>query len=221
MGSITDFIGSLANGVARPNKYQIIVSPPSKIIDQREGFRTMMFTTEVAAVPGRTVQTVEHKHYGLPKHIALQAVHPEISIQIMLTGTWVQHRVLMEWQDIAVGGYRKTRQNPNQALTAVGYHDDYVGTVDIMVYRDGEETQPQLTVTLHEAFPTQVTEVGLNWAEENSFARQNVQFMYRYTTEKYYEPVNNSPDNDLVRERQIRVNRAQPTALLGDIDNTE
>ena len=71
----------------------------------------------------------------------------------------------------------------------VGYKDDYWTNVEVYVYDDTgtynkTDNTETLLVTLRDAYPTNIGDVTLNWADNTNYMRFPIAFTYFDTFEK-------------------------------------
>lgn len=156
----------------------------------------MMFRIESTELPGRSVQTMDHKEHGVMRKIGYNAQYTDISMSIICSEDLREKEFFDVWQDIMVGAHRSGgREARFDNQFNAGYYDDYVCSVDIIQFN--RQTQnPIYTVQLVEAYPLQVAPLSVGWSDAE-IQKLNVNFAYRY----YTHNLTNMPTREESREQ--------------------
>ena len=170
-------------GLAKENNFYVIVNLPAKFSESNLS-RELVFRMDTASMPGRSIQTIDNRHYGPLRRIGHLPTHLEVGTSIILSEDMREKVFFEQWQDLISGDYRAQESKSPEKHSNIGYYDDYVGTVEIVQFN--EKSQETHVVKLIEAYPYQVQPLNLSWASEE-FHRLNVSFSYRYYTDKTKE----------------------------------
>ena len=175
------------DGFARANRYEVMLHSPSgekgtgknnlqniysKIMNIARGDGTVRKTglrCEAISFPGRNLDTTPDTNiYGPTREIVTGFSFAEI------TGTFVcssdmREKIFFEtWQRLAF----------NNTTWALGYYDDYVGSVDI--HQLDENDNKRYGVELMEAFPKTIAAQPLGYGSNDTLHKIDVTFSYRY-----------------------------------------
>ena len=175
------------DGFARANRYEVMLHSPSgekgtgknnlqniysKIMNVARGDGTVRKTglrCEAISFPGRNLDTTPDTNiYGPTREIVTGFSFAEI------TGTFVcssdmREKIFFEtWQRLAF----------NNTTWALGYYDDYVGSVDI--HQLDENDNKRYGVELMEAFPKTIAAQTLGYGLNDTLHKIDVTFSYRY-----------------------------------------
>ena len=178
------FGGKTARGLAKQSKFDVFVFPPIKLFSRysltgASAVKEMRFRVETIQIPGRTVQSFQHKDlgYNLQREIGYQAQYAPITATVLVGKDLGEKKLFQDWQGLIVGNHLNTFDNTD---TLVGYPDDYRGTVNINTY--GDDGFLTHTAVISDAFPKDVFISPSQWASED-YHRVTVTFSYR----RYFE----------------------------------
>ena len=189
-GVLNDLVSILHDndGYAQPNRFEVIIIPPSKIniskgnqnwlsgIMQTQSssttLRQLSLRASTISLPGRTLTTsTEGNVYGPNREIVEGVTYAdEITISFQASND-LKERVFFEtWQKLA---YDELTWN-------IGYYYDYIGEIEI--YLLDKQDQKRYGVKLHEAFPKTIDPNELSYGSENELMLTPVSFTFRYWT---------------------------------------
>jgi len=155
---------------------------PEVAIAVLDDVRGLRFQIEAAELPGRSIMTSDHKHYGPTRKIAYGSVYVDTSFTVVNRSDYQQTQIFQIWQDYIVGRHRVNGQNINHDNARqfnVNYHKNYTdGSVIINAY--DSTTRVMKSVSLVEAYPLTVSPVQLNWSGDN-IAKTQVTMTYRFS----------------------------------------
>lgn len=176
---INNFVASLNQGVAKTSDFEVIFTAPPAIAYRSTTLRSLRFRCDSVNLPQRAPLSTDVKYFGHQRKFIYGNQPTPITCTFILTERLQERDFFLDWQDLAVGNVRKTGQRLGGFN--VGYYEDYVcNKIDIIKYNvNGEKV---LTVSLFDAFPTFIGEVGLAWSDD-AIAKLNVTFDYHYFTE--------------------------------------
>tara|TARA_Y100000310_G_scaffold171233_1_gene171432 strand:+ start:17 stop:694 length:678 start_codon:yes stop_codon:yes gene_type:complete len=171
-GSIHDILSKTKEGFATPNRYEVIITGPSKrkkkaiSIDQR---KISLFCTE-ATLPARSLESSpDNNIYGVAREVVNRPLYAGDIVLTFFCSHGAEERIFFEeWQ-----------QNAFDPTTwDVGYYDDYIGVVDI--YLLDKSNIRYYGVRLHEAYPKEVQPILLSYAQSTDIIKVNISMQYRY-----------------------------------------
>ena len=189
-GNISDFKSQMTTP-AMTTQFDVVITLPTMVQDHIRQFYTdsididrvlegLRFKIEAAELPGRSVQTAEHKYYGPVNKVAYGSTYVDTSFTVVNSSDYGELRVFQLWQDYIVGHHRVNQQHEQAGQNFnVKYHRDYSsGTVIINAY--DLQTKTMKSVSLIDAFPLTISPVNMNWNGDN-IAKAQVTMTYRYT----------------------------------------
>lgn len=160
-------------GVTQPSRFELYmpVTPPS--FHGRgwtgEDMRRMGLSAITASIPGRSLATSEVTTYGpVRRHPYAVNYVGEMSVEFLVSADYLERQMVHEWQDFVC----------DPETHDLRYYDEYVRPI-IMAQLGREDNQPLYVVRINECFPVQIADIGLDWAQENSFNRVSVTFAFR------------------------------------------
>ena len=175
------------DGYARPSRYEILIQPPNGfkgggrseeknlwalIMGQNEGDGTVRRTSlrcSQISFPGRTLDSQQDTNiYGPVRNIVQGFSFAELQAQFQLSTDLREKTFFETWQRLAF----------DPQSWALGYYDDYVGSVDI--HQLDEQDNKRYGVQLIEAFPKTISEQSLGYGQNDTLHRISVTFSYRY-----------------------------------------
>lgn len=166
------------SGVARTSHIEVMITPPSFV--DVEATRDMMFRVESVELPGRQIQSIEHRftNYGPLNKVAYTTLYSDISITFILSSDLREKYFIEGWQNLMLDTDVFRGSNESAVKFDTKYFDDYVGTIDI---RQFDETGAHRTThKLVQAYPILINPISMGWSNSDEIARMTVQFAYRY-----------------------------------------
>ena len=174
-------------GMALPSSYEVLFLPPSGTRATSPGASTNLFTQvllgqvggqeqrEVGyqcnsiAFPARGIDTTPDENiYGPARKIATGYTYANITGKFYCHDDMREKKFFETWQRLAY----------NPQTFAMGYYDDYVGTIQI--YQLDREKNRRYGCELIECFPTDIAEQTLDASPATSVQEVSVTFSYRY-----------------------------------------
>ena len=174
-------------GMALPSSYEVLFLPPSGTRATSPGASTNLFAQvllgqvggqeqrEVGyqcnsiAFPARGIDTTPDENiYGPARKIANGYTYAPITGRFYCHNDMREKKFFETWQRLAY----------NPQTFAMGYYDDYVGTIQI--YQLDQEKNRRYGCELIECFPTDIAEQTLDASPATSVQEVSVTFSYRY-----------------------------------------
>ena len=175
------------DGYARANRYEVMLNAPtgekgtgkadlqnifSKVMQAAKGDGTVRKTglrCESISFPGRNLDTTPDTNiYGPTREIVNGFSFAEITGVFVCSSDMREKLFFETWQRLAF----------DPQSWALGYYDDYVGSVDI--HQLDEQDNKRYGVQLIEAFPKTISEQSLGYGQNDTLHRISVTFSYRY-----------------------------------------
>jgi len=175
------------DGFARANRYEVMLHSPSgekgtgknnlqniysKIMNVARGDGTVRKTglrCEAISFPGRNLDTTPDTNiYGPTREIVTGFSFAEITGTFVCSSDMREKLFFETWQRLAF----------NNTTWALGYYDDYVGSVDI--HQLDENDNKRYGVELIEAFPKTIAAQPLGYGSNDTLHKIDVTFSYRY-----------------------------------------
>ena len=178
-------MGRSNDGIARPNKYEVTLFPPSgqagsrgkssnifsSIMGELLGDGTVRATglkCEQIELPGRNLDTTPDTNiYGPERNIATGYSFADITGTFQLSSDLKEKKYFESWQRLAF----------NPQTWAMGYYDDYIGSVDI--HTMDEQNNKRYGIKLVECFPKSIGAQQLSYAG-NGYLTVAIVLSYRY-----------------------------------------
>ena len=193
-GALNDIFAAFRSdegGYAQPNRFEVVIIPPSSrsglqqdaaFIDPRNepaksGLRDGVLSTrnvslrcDSITLPGRTLATIDDTNiYGPTRQIVNRVNYAEIVNCTFLADSELRERVFFEaWQEKAF----------KRSTWDIGYYDDYTSVVEI--YLLDRQNKRRFGVKLNEAFPKTIGPTELNMGTNNEIIRIPVEFSFRW-----------------------------------------
>jgi len=175
------------DGYARANRYEVMLNAPtgekgtgkadlqnifSKVMQAAKGDGTVRKTglrCESISFPGRNLDTTPDSNiYGPTREIVSGFSFAEITGTFVCSSDMREKLFFETWQRLAF----------DPQSWALGYYDDYVGSIDI--HQLDENDNKRYGVQLIEAFPKTIAEQSLGYGQNDTLHKISVTFSYRY-----------------------------------------
>ena len=173
------------NGYAQPNRFEILILPPSKRAlppnsggtdniwsgaERKSDIRSISLRCDSISLPGRNLSTMTDSNIYGPTREIVEGVTFAEDINIVFNGSsGLDERVFFEnWQ----------RQAFNENTWDVLYYNDYIGEVEI--YLLDKQEQRRYGLKLHEAFPKTVAANELGMGMNCEIIKTTVGFTFRF-----------------------------------------
>lgn len=215
--SLDKFTGALqnSNSLARANRYVVSIDAP-QWAQQNSAYtddaKQLVFFCDAINIPGATINAVDHRRLGLGPldRRPGQILPAEITASFMLDQNGRNLNFFQEWVNSVFEIDPRTVLNEGQNGALFGevhYHDYYATTMRISTY---DVSANEITeITAYEVWPFVLGDVTLGWAQNDEFARVQVNFQVRSWTTNLSEGPGPAADRALGGfERLIRLGTA-------------
>lgn len=171
MSSISDFKAQLINGGFRPNQFECYINFPTAVDGGSNAGQQARFLAKSASMPASTVSSVPISYRGRPVKFAGEREFQPWSIDIYTDTDFNVRTAFENWIELM-----QSASSTTGALLPSSYQADI--TVNALDRND----QIVKVYTLHDAFPTEVGAINLDWETNNQIATFSVTFDYNYFT---------------------------------------
>lgn len=207
--SIGVFKAEMANKrLMRPNLFHIEFSLPPGLFQTRtfddniQTTKTLEYWCEATSLPGYVINTYQGQRYGYGsiEQRPLLPAYSEMAFNFIFDSETLNYDLFYDWMNIIIN--TNMSQGPNEltgevntgAFTAgqlvgmvpfeLSYKQDYATDTSIIVY--DQEGIAKKKLTLRESFPKSIGEIGLAWADNNTYMRLPIVFAF---TDWYHSPL--------------------------------
>lgn len=127
-----------------------------------------------ANLPDMNFMTMPHSYYGPQIKYPHDNLVSDLTVEIIASGNMVEREFISAWQNYIID--YGTRDN--NASFNVAYFEDYVADIDIVLYDKLE--REIYRVTYQEAYPTNMSQVEVDWGQVNTVLTFRVTFSFSY-----------------------------------------
>ena len=166
-GSITNFISSFQNDLARPNRFDVNIPIPLTLIQYRNISQRLTFRCENANLPGRTISTTDQKIYNIVEKFPNQTSYQDMDMTFIVGGDMAEKQFFDAWLELI---------NPTTNFN-FKYKGDYSTSITVNQY-DINNNLPY-TIELVDAYPIAVNQLDLDWSNDG-YHKLTVVFAYTY-----------------------------------------
>ena len=157
------------DGIARPARYEVVIGSPPRLATDNRGARNVSLKCESISFPGRNIDTTTDTNiYGPTREIATGFSFADIDATFQMSSDHKEKKFFETWQRISF----------DPVTWAMGYYDDYVGTIQI--YQLDEQNERRYGVELIECFPKTIAAQTFDYSAVNQQQKVSVTFSYRY-----------------------------------------
>jgi len=215
-------MGRSNDGIAKPSRYEVTLFPLSgqqgsrgqssnifsKIMGEILGDGTVRATglkCEGIELPGRTIDTTPDTNiYGPERNIATGYTFADITGTFQLSSDLKEKKYFETWQRLCY----------NPQTFAMGYYDDYIGSLDI--HTMDEQNKKRYGVKLVECFPKSIGAQQLSYAG-TGYLTCAVTFSYRYWKNLTDEADLPKPLLDRIAERAVNTVTRRITSQIPSV----
>jgi len=171
MPNITQFKSALAEGGARPNQFRLSIPFPSDVKDANQ---TDLLLVSGAALPASTVNPVITQYRGREVKLAGERIFDPWTITIANDTAQSLRQPFEEWLD----GMNNRGDNSAIALRPSDYQTD----ITVTHLDRNDNALPGGIITLQDAFPINMSEIALQYAQNDIIEEFTVTFQYQTYT---------------------------------------
>jgi len=163
----------LTMGGARPTLFEVYLTPPPGIgVDQnsRDKFR---FTCRGASLPASTIQSIDVGYFGRKIKVQGDRTFQDWSVTVMNDEDFLVRSMFEKWSN-ALNRMESNIRDPQFAEEENSYK------VDMDVIQYGKDGSLIRQYTIIGGFPTDISEIQLDWDTTNQIETFTVRFAYDY-----------------------------------------
>jgi hypothetical protein len=171
-------------GHAQPNRYEVIILPPTKLgggqdfnqtysnLTRDAELRQLSIRAQNITLPGRNLATVQVGNvYGPNREIVEGVTYADdITIQFQSSSNLAERVFFENWQRLAF----------NEKTWNIGYYNDYTSQMEIYVL--DKQNKRRYGVKLWEVFPKSIGANEMAYDANNTLLLTPVSFTFRYWT---------------------------------------
>jgi hypothetical protein len=165
--AINEYISNISGrgGISSPAKYKVSFGGPGPGGDDKN----VSIMCNVSALPGKSIQTIENRHFNNPFKLPYAAIYNEITFTFLSTLGFSERRFFSIWMNKVV--------HPETGL--IGFYDWYKGIITIE-HLDSGTGRTDYNVRLFNAYPMDIGEIPLGYSMANETINVGVSFSYQY-----------------------------------------
>lgn len=171
MANIADFKAQMIGGGARPNQFRVELTFPSYVTLGIVAGQRAQFLCKAAQLPASTIETIPVLYRGRPVNFAGERTFQPWTVSIYNDTTFGIRNALEQWQS-GIQNYNTTRGRVNPT--------DY--QVDLTVHQLDRNGATIKTYKFVDAFPTNISAIGLDYEQQNAIEQFDVEFQYNFFT---------------------------------------
>ena len=171
MANISDFKAQLIGGGARPNQFRVELTFPSYVTVGTVVGLQSQFLCKAAQLPASTVENMAIQYRGRAVNFAGERIFAPWNVSIYNDTTFSIRNAIEKWSD-GVQNHSQTngRTNPR----------DY--QVDLRVHQLDRNGAIVKSYKFHDAYPTEVGAIAVDYDAVNQMEIFDVSFTYNYWT---------------------------------------
>jgi hypothetical protein len=171
MANIADFKAQMIGGGARPNQFRVELTFPSYVTLGAVAGQRAQFLCKAAQLPASTIETLPVLYRGRPVNFAGERTFQPWTVTIYNDTTFGIRNALEQWQS-GIQNYNTTNGRVNPT--------DY--QVDLSVHQLDRNGATIKSYKFVDAFPTNISAVGLDFETQNAIEQFDVEFTYNFFT---------------------------------------
>jgi len=155
---------SRRGGLARPNRFKVIISPPSGTSIAE----TLSLLCESTSIPGRQITSFEYPLFVYRHQVKVPNgyLNEDINMNFILTNDHIANRFFQEWSSLVM----------NRNSYTINYTQQYAGTIE-MISLDETDLNVQ-SVKLYNAWPLSINSIEMNHSSTDDYMRLPVTITY-------------------------------------------
>jgi len=158
----------LASGGVRPSLFEVVISPG--IGEDTATLTKFTFTCEASEIPDATIGSVQVSYFGRQIKLAGDRTYQDWSVTVINDEDFTVRNMFEAWSNQMnqfVGNLKLSKNNSYKNGSAI-------------VTQYGKSGDKLRSYEFVGIFPTVISNIGLNWGEQNQIQRFGVTFSYDY-----------------------------------------
>lgn len=169
---IADFISSLSGGIAKPNRYTILLRPPFEVMGSilsggNTSLQKILMYCDSTQLPGVNLNTNQVRTFGEVREMPYEINYEPITLSFYVDVGMNVKKLFDNW--IMYTNIRETRK--------FRYYNEYVTDMSIFVQDNAEKTRYE--VKFYEVYPKTVSAITMDYAAKDLMKMQ-VTLMFKY-----------------------------------------
>lgn len=166
---VTSFRKAMAYDGQRPNLFEVSITPQTEWAN----FHELNLFCKGTSIPGATIGTVIVPYFGREVKLAGNRTFPEWTVTVLNDENWSIRSQFESWMN-AINAHGANMRVTGDDSTS------YTKTATVTQYgkKDGVTGQ----YTFHSMFPTDLSEITLDWGDNDTIEEYTVTFSYDYWT---------------------------------------
>jgi hypothetical protein len=173
LARIDDFRAHLAQGGARPTQFKVNLSFPTGIGVEGIGGAAYAatFMCSSASIPASTIQSIDVPYRGRTVKLAGERVFQNWQVRVLNDGNFAIRKALESWSAQILS---------HESTTGFMQPNSYVSDMEVVqLDRDDMELRKY---RFHNCFPTNISEISLDFGQITQIEEFNVEFSVDYWT---------------------------------------
>jgi len=200
---ISDFVTQLSSGMARTNRFTVMITLPNTMSGQSQFNQLLLFCDQVQ-LPGVAVNTVPNRTFGEIRETPTEFNYEPINLSFYVDSTMYIKRYFDDW-------LKSIQQGQSRVFN---YYRDYICPEMQILVQDTLDKN-RLQVSLYECYPKSVSAIQMDYAGKDVM-KLSVQMIYKYWEEVTIEAggVADQTGNNLLNGNQTR----SLSMMAGDVN---
>ena len=169
MSSISDFKAQMIAGGARSNQFAVGINFPTAVTNGSVAGQKLQFMAKAAQLPASTVSNMQVFYRGRPVNFAGEREFQPWTIEVYNDNDFVVRNALESWVNKI--------QNADSTLGLLN-PSDY--QADMQVHQLDRNDAIVKTYDFKDAYPMDVSAIGMSWESNNQIETYQVTFQYNY-----------------------------------------
>lgn len=170
---ISEFKSSLSGGIAKPNRYTIVLTPPLAVRSQLSSgggsgsMQKILMYCDSTQLPGVNLNTNQTRTFGEVREMPYEINYEPITLSFYVDVGMNVKKLFDNW--VMYTNVDETRK--------FRYYNDYISDMDIYVQDNAEKDR--YLIKFYEAYPKTVSAITMDYASRD-FMKLQVTMMFKY-----------------------------------------
>ena len=173
--NVQTFQAALTDQGARPNLFDMTITPPTNVLTLATATTLQYFTTmcKTAQIPGSTIGVVEVQYFGRPVKMPGNRTFENLTTTIINDEGFVLRNSMEAWM-----AFLNSHQANKTEVAGGSAGLNYTGTLVIQQYnRDGSFTS-NANYTFNKCWPVNVAPIDLDWGTNDTIEEFTIEWAY-------------------------------------------
>lgn len=165
--NIANFRQAMEYDGQRPNLFEVTINGLGDVAD----FDDLHLFAKGGAIPGATIGTIIVPYFGREVKFAGNRTFPEWTVTVINDETFAMRGQFEDWMN-------KINDHSTNLRGAGTGSRAYVGMGEVKQY--GKANRDTITYQFHNMFPTDISEITLDWGDNDTIEEYTVTFSYDF-----------------------------------------